>query len=334
MVLKALLMHHFNIKHLPFLILSICGLSANAQYTETINSNRPGNSQGAFSVGTGVIQLETGGYYGNDNHVYLGTDTDIFGVDYELRYGLFFEALEINLSGSFQDETTTIQVGANDVEYHRRNFKNNTLGIKYLIFDPAKSITSDQVDIRSWKNNQKFKWKTLIPAVSAYAGANLYMKDNPYMYEGEGQISPKFALITQNNWTGSWVLVMNFIVDKISEDFPTFEGIVTLTHAFTPKFAGFIEYNGLISDIYADDLGRLGAAYLISDNFQADISGLINFKDTPSRWQVAAGLSYRLDLHKKDEYLDDSYEGSRRRKRTEEMQNKQNTETPPSSKDK
>lgn len=327
-------MRKFSNKNLQLLIFTLLGITANAQYTETINSNRPGNSQGAFSVGTGVLQLEAGGYYGNDNHEILGTDTKILGTDYELRYGFLFEALEINLSGSFQAETTTIKVGANDVDYKRSNFRNNTLGIKYLIFDPLKSITPDKVDIRSWKNNQKFKWKTLIPAVSAYAGANFYMKDNPFLYEGEGQISPKFALITQNNWRGGWVLVMNFIADKMTEDFPTFQGIITLTHAFTPQFAGFIEYNGLISDIYADDLGRLGAAYLISDDFQVDISGLMNFKDTPSRWQVAAGISYRLDMHKKDEYLDDSFEGSRRRKRTEEMQNKAAKDAPASSTDK
>jgi len=327
-------MRKFSNKYLQLLIFTLLGITANAQYTETINSNRPGNSQGAFSVGTGVLQLEAGGYYGNDDHEILGTDTKILGTDYELRYGFVFEALEINLSGSFQAETTTIRVGANDVDYKRSNFRNNTLGIKYLIFDPLKSITPYEVDIRSWKNNQKFKWKTLIPAVSAYAGANFYMKDNPFLYEGEGQISPKFALITQNNWRGGWVLVMNFIADKMTEDFPTFQGIITLTHAFTPQFAGFIEYNGLISDIYADDLGRLGAAYLISDDFQVDISGLMNFKDTPSRWQVAAGISYRLDMHKKDEYLDDSFEGSRRRKRTEEMQNKAAKDAPASSTDK
>ena len=31
-----------------------------SQYTEQINSNRPGYSIGAFSVGKGVIQVETG----------------------------------------------------------------------------------------------------------------------------------------------------------------------------------------------------------------------------------------------------------------------------------
>ena len=37
----------------------------NSQYTETINSNRPGLSQGAFSVGKDVLQFELG--YRNSN---------------------------------------------------------------------------------------------------------------------------------------------------------------------------------------------------------------------------------------------------------------------------
>ena len=34
----------------------------NAQYTEVINSNRPGVSESAFSIGTGVIQFEAGAF--------------------------------------------------------------------------------------------------------------------------------------------------------------------------------------------------------------------------------------------------------------------------------
>lgn len=293
---------------------------AQAQYTETINSNRPGNSQGAFSVGTGVLQLEAGGYYGNDDHSLFKTDTDILGADYALRYGLFFEALEISLIGSFQGETTTIQMGGNDVDFKRSNFKTNTLGLKYMVFDPFRDITPDKINLYSWKANQGFKWKTLIPAVALYAGANFSFGENPYLYEGEGEFSPKLALITQHNWRGSWVLVMNLIIDKISEDFPSYGGIITLTHAFTPKFAGFLEYQGIISDIYADDIARTGVAYLVSDDLQFDVSGLINFKDTPSRWQVAAGVSYRFDMHKQDEFLDDTYEGERSKTRSESLE--------------
>lgn len=302
-----------------FILFSIIGFTANAQYTETINSNRPGASQGAFSVGTGVIQLEVGGYYGSDSHSLLRTNTDILGGDYSLRYGVFFEALEVSLIGSFEDNKKFIRIGANDVEFNTRNFKTNTLGLKYLIFDPSRTIKPDKPNLYSWKANQQFKWKTLIPAVSIYAGANFSQADNPYLFEGEKSITPKIAIITQNNWSGSYVLVMNFILDKLTEEFPTYTAIVTLTHAFTPKFAGFLEYQGIMSDIYSDDIVRGGMAYLVTDDLQFDISGLINFKNTPDRWQVAAGVSYRLDLHKKEEYLDDSYEGDRRRKRTEKQ---------------
>lgn len=284
---------------------------ANAQYTETINSNRPGNSQGAFSVGRGVLQLEAGGYLGNDNHVLQNSDKDILGSDYSLRYGFLFEALEVSLMGAFQAETEIIRMGGNDAEFQTSNFKSNTLGLKYLVFDPFRSLNPDKPNLYSWKANQRFKWRTLIPAVAVYAGANFSTADNPYLFPGEGQISPKFVLSTQNNWAGGWVFVTNFIADKVSEDFPSFAGIFTLTHAFTPKFAGFLEYHGIISDIYADDLARTGVAYLIGDDFQLDISGLINFKNTPSRWQIAAGFSYRFDMHKQDQYLEDTYEGDR-----------------------
>jgi hypothetical protein len=312
-------MKHFQ-SSIPTLILfSFIGFTANAQYTESINSNRPGASQGAFSVGTGVIQLEAGGYYGKDSHSLLRTNTDILGGDYSLRYGLFYEALEISLIGSFEENTKFIKIGANEEEYNTRDFKTNTLGVKYLIFDPSRTIKPEAPNLYSWKANQQFKWKTLIPAVSIYAGANFSQANNPYLFEGEKAITPKIAIITQNNWRGSYVLVMNLILDKLTEEFPTYTGIVTLTHAFTPAFAGFLEYQGIMSDIYSDGIVRTGMAYLLTDNLQFDISGLLNFKNTPDRWQVAAGVSYRLDLHKKDEYLDDSYEGDRRRTRTEKQ---------------
>ena len=297
-------MRKSGVFNLILLIIFLTGYVANAQYTETINSNRPGNSQGAFSVGTGVLQFEVGGYYGNDDHNLRNSQTSILGSDYAIRYGLFFEALEVNLMGSFQAENTTIRVGTEDREFQLSNFKTNTLGLKYLIFDPYRSIEPRKPNLYSWRANQRFDWKVLIPAVAVYAGANFSFGDNPYLYPGEDKISPRIALATQHNWSGGFVLVTNIIADKIGGENPTFAGIVTLTHAFTQKFAGFIEYHGIISDIYADDLARTGLAYLIGDDFQIDISGLLNFKNTPSRWQVAAGFSYRFDMHTQDEFID------------------------------
>ncbi len=278
-----------------------------AQYTETINSNRPGESQGAFAVGKNVLQLEAGVFMGNDNHSLYYTDTDILGASYGLRFGFLTEILELNFFGSFQQEKTLLSRGVVEEEFERANFKQNTIGAKFLLFDPYRSLEEDKPNLYSWKANQGFKWKTLIPAISVYAGANFSWWDNPYMFEGESVISPKATIITQNNW-GRWVLVINIIGDKFTEEYPTYAGIATLTHAITPKFAVFGEYQGLVSDIYADDLFRGGAAYLFGKDFQLDISGLINVKDTPSRWQVAAGISYRMDMHKDEEYIEEDEE--------------------------
>lgn len=289
-----------------FFVIFLCTFfgssSVFAQYTETINSNRPGNSQGAFAVGLNVLQLETGVSYGHNNHHLKSTETNLFGIDYALRYGLSMERLEISLMGTYLSSNETMLVGANEITLKSRNFKNNTLGIKYLIYDPYRLRSLEERNIRSWDANYEFKWRDLIPAVSIYAGMNMLFGDNPYMFPEEPSISPKFVLATQHNYL-SWVFVMNFIADKVSTDFPTYAGIFTLTHSFNRRYSVFGEYQIIKNDLYSDNILRGGAAYLINKNFQVDLSGLINFKDTPSRWQVAVGVSYRLDMHTVDEYI-------------------------------
>ena len=289
------------------LLLFFGSFITSAQYTETINSNRPGNSQGAFSVGTGVLQLETGGKYGKEEHNLLNTDTDIWGVEYELRYGFIFEELEVNLAGSFLSNTVNYKIAGANQSHEIRNFDANALGVKYLVYDPYKNGIEREPNLYSWRANQQFNWRQLLPAVSFYAGANLALADNPYLYEGEGMISPRVAVISQNNW-GPWVFVINLIADKIGQEYPSYTGMTTLTHSFSEKFAAFGEFQTIISDIYSDEILRGGLAYLFHKNFQMDASGLVNFKDTPSKWQVALGLSFRLDMHDQDQYLEKAEE--------------------------
>ena len=47
-------------KNKLFVIIIFCSSCLFSQYTETINSNRPGTSHGAFSVGRDVLQFEVG----------------------------------------------------------------------------------------------------------------------------------------------------------------------------------------------------------------------------------------------------------------------------------
>ena len=57
-------------KHL-IIFLFLTPLVLSAQYTETINSNRPGTSHGAFSIGKDVLQFELGISQLNLNHIAL-----------------------------------------------------------------------------------------------------------------------------------------------------------------------------------------------------------------------------------------------------------------------
>ena len=110
-------------------------------------------------------------------------------------------------------------------------------------------------------------------------------------------------LATQNNFNGGWVFVMNLIKDRIGTDFSDFQYILTLTHSFTPQWVVFGETQGIKSDFYADNIFRVGGAYLWSSNFQLDANIAFNTKDTPSIFNIAFGASYRLDFHQ-DKQID------------------------------
>ncbi len=295
-----------NLK-LPFLFL-LCFITfsnASAQYTEMINTNRPGGSQGAFSVGTNVLQFESGISYGKEKHELLKTETNGLAIDYSIRYGFWKERLEVSLMGEFQSNKVTDNRSSSAREYSISNFKNNTLGAKYLIYDPYRKRDLEGPNLYSWKANNKNQWKDLIPAISIYAGANFDFADNPFTPEAEAKISPKLVLSTQNNFIGGWVFVTNIIVDRVTTDFPTYGYIVTLTHATNRYFSVFLENQGLKSDFYSDQLVRGGAAALINENLQVDLSLTYSFKDTPSKFYARAGMAYRFDMHNKDEFLED-----------------------------
>ena len=286
------------------LLLSTCLLLSTlcfAQYTEVINSNRPGLSKSAFSVGTNVAQFELGPYMVKETHTPLQYEVSGFGVDFSARYGLLFEQLELNIEGTYQNDTFSDNRSAIPLENSRSNFKSVALGAKYLIYDPYKNSEDEQPNIYSYHANKKFKWSELIPAVAIYAGANYDSKQNPYTATGIEGFSPKVMIATQHNFVGGWVMVMNFIKDRIGTDQSDFQYLITLTKSINQQWVVFGETQGIQSDFYADNLFRFGGAYLWSKDFQLDTALTVNTKDTPSVFNISLGASYRLDFHQDKE---------------------------------
>lgn len=268
-----------------------------SQFTDIINSNRPGNSSGAFSVGKDILQLENGFYFTNEKHQLLNYDIEGYGTEFKIRYGFLYEKLEVIISGNYQSDNLSDNRYNPANNINRKNFKKFKIGAKYLIYDPKKGIT-EKPNVYSYFADKKFKWKNLIPAISVYGGLNLDSKNNPFVSSNVSGISPSLAIFTQSNFTNRSVITTNVIFERIGSNQNDFEYIISLTHAFNESFIGFIETHGIKSDFYADNKLGFGVAYLFNDNLQLDLGAILNFKDTPKIFQMSLGISYRLNLYK------------------------------------
>jgi len=261
------------------------------QHTDQINSNRPGETMSAYSVGKSVFQVETGFYGIKEHHSLLNYDANGYGLDMTMRWGLFMEKLEMVADFQYQYEKVNSPMSSID----KSALKKTVFGAKYLIYDPFKNYEK-KINVYSWKANHAFNWHQLIPAVSVFAGANLTFSDNPYYFSPKGGISPKIMLITQNHLgDGSWVFVTNIIGDYIGTEYPSYNYAITLTKGFNRNWSGFIENQGIKSDFYSDAIIRGGAAFLVNNNMQIDASISTSLKTTPSILYGGVGLSWRFD---------------------------------------
>lgn len=269
------------------------------QFTDDVNSNRPGRSMMAFSVGKTVIQTETGIHYISEDHKTLDYKASGFMAEMDIRYGLLFEQLELIAEIQYQNDSYTSDL----IDKNRSALRKTLIGAKYLVYDPFKNY-EEKPNLYSWKANNKFKWRQFLPAVGVYAGANLNFSDNPFNYAPvgieESVISPKAMIIAQNHFGSRWVLVTNLAYNKIGTDFASIDYIVTLTRGFNKKWSGFIENQGYKSDFYSDGIFRLGAAYLFNKDMQIDASIGKNIKDTPSIMTGGIGFSWRFTKNYKE----------------------------------
>ena len=267
-----------------------------SQFTEIINSNRPGSSSGAFAVGKNILQLENGFYYTNEEHQLLNYRVKGLGADFKIRYGLLIDKLELIIDGVYQTDNFTDNRYLPSNSFDRKNFKKFKIGAKYLIYDPKKGEV-EKPNVYSYFADKKFEWKNLIPAISAYVGINLDSRNNPYTNTNLSGISPSAAIFTQSNITYRSVITTNLIFERIGSSQNDFEYIVSLTHAFSESMIGFIETHAIKSDYYAENKVNFGVAFLFTDNLQIDSGVSVNFKDTPQIFNLGLGLSYRVNLN-------------------------------------
>ena len=301
-------------KHLV-IFLFLMPLLLNSQYTESINSNRPGTSHGAFSVGKDVLQFELGISQLNLNHKYLdNASVKGISINYNVRYGLHFENLELFLKGGFiKREITNFTINGRFFATRDEKFFNeHKVGLKYLIFDPFKNKDWHGMSMYSWKKNNRIRLTDFIPAISVFTGGDFVLVDHiqyddhfyrtkqqQYLYPDQAPFSPFFGIATQNHFQGKWVVVNNISIENLVGEYSNINYLFTLTHNLTnPKWSIFVEFQHFDNQIYSDNLFKFGIANLLSKNSQIDLNFGGSLKDTPTYSYFDLGFSQRIDWHK------------------------------------
>ncbi len=276
--------------------LLLTSTTSRAQYTDIINSNTPGRTMGAYTVGEAVYQLES--LYSSDHqtHIYTDSDYHINDIESTFRFG-FKERVELIYEFGHRSKIDHTQ------NIDTKGIFKNRFGFKVLIYDPHQFA---EPDYYSWKNNHRFVLKNLIPVVSIYAGLNIHKNESlfnrfdPYdpTSKSYATIYDKEMLILQQHLSPYWVLVTNLSLDKPASN-RAYSITSTLIHSFKKyyKLSLFIEGQSIINDYYADEIIRTGGAYLINNNIQVDAFLGTNFKETPSRLFFGFGASIRVDNH-------------------------------------
>jgi hypothetical protein len=285
-----------TMKNVLFLVVFLTSFQMiTAQYTEIINSKRPGFSESPYGVGTNVYQLETGIFYNSNNDKSLEAYPKTLGGELFFRVGKFKERLEFNANVAYQRDEVKNLSGPN---FNIKGISDLTVGAKYLVYQ--QEYTDKSKEIRSWKRKMAFDKKRLIPSVGVYGGAHLNFLSKDYKNDG---MSYKGAVLLQNDFTDRLVLLTNLIADKITSEDKYYSYIVTMTYAINQNWSYFIENQGrYYNDFSPNYQFGTGVAYLVTENLQLDASARTNFFDDYSYLYATAGISWRLDRHQ-DSYV-------------------------------
>lgn len=280
-------------KYTRLLIILLLGVSAYSQYTEVINSRRPGFSESPYAIGTNVYQIESGIFYKKNEKSEIFTRSKSMGADLHLRYGFLWEKLELNANFRFQKdhilENTvlgTTRTGSGISQF--------TVGAKFLIYKPKYKDPSKE--IRSWKKKFAFDWSRLVPSFGIYAGLNTnFLSAN----HKAPSFSPKAIIMMQNDFSDYLILVNNFVGDYLTiPENRTIGYISTLTYSITDRVTIFGETQGMFSRYTKEYQFGGGFAYLLSKDIQLDIFARQEIQFDYLNLYGGLGVSWRLDRHK------------------------------------
>jgi len=262
-----------------------------AQYTDVINSNKPGFSESPYSVGTGIYQFESHLFFRDTSTESIYSKPQAYGADLLFRTSFFLEKLELNTQITYQNNETNINSTSDDFTSGLSKF---TFGAKYLVYQPK--YTDKTKEIRSWKRRYAFDYKRLIPSVAIYVGQNTDLI-NEIDQTKSVTVSPKVGLLLQQNLTTNFNIISNVYYNKIGTDFSEISYIVTATQNFNNRWSAFLENQGIFQEYQNTMNFGSGLAYLFNKNLQINTSARFLKEGESQGYYAGFGVSYRMDKH-------------------------------------
>ncbi|WP_299061638.1 transporter [uncultured Polaribacter sp.] len=283
-----------------FFLLKITAIQA--QYTDVINSNKPGLSESPYAVGLGVYQVESNFFLRNTDTKTTFSNPQSYGADLLFRTSFLREKLEFNGQLIYQRD----QFAFDNVfksEQSASGVSKFSLGAKYLLYQPT--YTDKSKEVRSWKRRNAFDKKRLLPSIAIYGGLNTGFVNEVYV---QGGLSPKAGILLQQNLSRDFNVISNVFYDRIGTNFEEISYIITATQNFGSRWSGFLEHQGIFQEHQNNANIGAGLAYLFSKDFQINTSARFILEGINPGFVLGFGVSYRIDKH------DDGYSKSKEKK--------------------
>ena len=280
-----------NRLHLFIMSFFIGSVMVFAQYTDVINSNKPGFSESPYSVGKGVYQFESNIFLRNTSISTTFSKPQSLGIDMLFRTSFFLDKLELNAQLTYQKDKIAFK-NIFTSHYFTSGLSRMTIGAKYLVYQQTYKDKSKE--IRSWKRKNAFDITRLIPSVAVYLGMNTDFVNDIHK---TGSITPKVGVLLQQNLTQDFNVITNFYYDNIGTDFAQYSYIITLTQSFSNRWSAFFE-NQMVIQKYQNNINLgAGLAYLYNRNLQFNTSARLIFEGKTQGYYAGLGVSYRIDKH-------------------------------------
>ncbi len=267
-------------------------VSTYSQYTEVINSNKPGFSESPYSVGKGVYQFESNIFFRETTIEPTFSIPESFGFDMLFRTSFLLEKLELNAQLRYQKDKIAFK-NIFTSSFDTNGISRLTIGAKYLVFQQEYKDKSKEV--RSWKRRNAFDKRRLIPSVAVYAGVNTDVLNEVYKI---GSMSPRAGILLQNNLSTDFNIITNVFYDNIGTDFSEFSYIITGTINMSDRWSTFFENQTIFQQNQTNSNLGTGLAFLYNKNLQINASGRFLLEGKSQGFYAGFGVSYRVDKHK------------------------------------